>query len=261
VFAAHKVEFVEPDELGDRMARVVHDEPDVPFIGIAGGDGSVRCAVEVLTRANSSIPLLVVPAGTRNHFATDLGITDFDTAAAAADDGVIRNVDLGAMNDAVFVNNSSVGMYPSLVNKREEHEERLPKWMANLVAAWDQLRHGHRVRLEIDGAPRRVWLVFVGNDCYGQTVLDLTGRERLDEGVLDVRIARGEGRLSRLRIAGAVLFGRLDRSPLIERRTCSALVLDTKGPIDVALDGEVVRVPSPLEYRSCPGALRVLVPR
>jgi undecaprenyl-diphosphatase len=88
----------------------------------------------------------------------------------------------------------------------------------------------------------------------------LVEREHLDEGVLDIRIAHAKGRFSRLRIAGAVLFGRIDHSPLIERRNGPSVVIDTGGPVEVALDGEVVTLASPLEYRSMPAALRVLAP-
>lgn len=102
--------------------------------------------------------------------------------------------------------------------------------------------------------------MFVGNNCYGDSVRDLVGRERLDEGVLDIRIAHAEGRWSRLRIVGAVLFGRIQRSPLIEKLRQDRVVIDTHKRVEVALDGEVVELSAPLEYQSRPGALRVLVP-
>jgi len=252
------VEEVEPDDLATRVEHALATG-DVDYVGIAGGDGTIRCAVEVVVRSRPATAVLVVPAGTRNHFAGDLGITDIDRAVDAAREGHTRQVDVATVNDAVFVNNSSIGMYPNLVAVRERHEERLPKRLANVVAAWHQLRNGHHLDVEVDGAPRRVWAVFVGNGCYGDTLRDLTGRDRLDEGVLDVRIARADGRLSRLRIAAAVLFGRVARSPLIERHRRDRVTVDTGGRIDVALDGEVVTLTSPLVYRSCPGALRVLV--
>ena len=121
-------------------------------------------------------------------------------------------------------------------------------------------RTGDVVVVDIDGVSRRVWALFVGNNCYGETLRDLTGREQLDEGVLDLRWARANGRLSRLRIAGAVLFGRVAQSPLIERRAVSSIAIDAHGPLEVALDGEVMTMSPPLVYKSCPQLLRVLVP-
>lgn len=238
---------------------MIGDEP-VAFVGIAGGDGTVRCAADALAGLCSDVPLLVIPAGTRNHFAGDLGITDLDAAVAAATGVTVRSVDLGCVKNAIFVNNSSLGMYPNLVVEREDHERHLPKRMATVVAAWRQLRKGHRIVLDIDGVSRRVWALFVGNNCYGETLRDMTGREQLDEGVLDLRWARANGRLSRLRIAGAVLFGRVAQSPLIERRAVSSIAIDAHGPLEVALDGEVMTMSPPLVYQSCPQLLRVLVP-
>jgi undecaprenyl-diphosphatase len=219
----------------------------------------VRSAADTIARAGSEVPLLVVPAGTRNHFANDLGIGDVAAAAKAAD-GVVRSVDLAWVNDTWFVNNSSIGAYPHLVLDREGREHRIPKRLASVVAAWNQLRRGHRLTVDIDGVSRRVWAVFVGNNCYGETLRDLTGREHLDEAVLDLRIARADRRLSRLRIAGAVLFGRVARSPLIERRAVPSVVIGCGRSIEVAIDGEVMTMESPLRYRSCPHALRVVVP-
>ena len=169
----------------------------------------------------------MVPGGTRNHFANDLGICDLPTAAEAAN-GVVRSVDLASVNDTWFVNNSSLGTYPHLVIEREGHENRLPKRLASVVAAWQQLRKGRRMTVDIDGVSCRVWAVFIGNNCYGETLRDLTGRERLDEGVLDLRLAHADRRLSRLRIAGAVLLGRIARSRLIERRAVPSVVIDVR---------------------------------
>jgi len=251
---------MEPDRLAARIEAAIRDDPAVRFVGIAGGDGTVRSAADVLSSSGSDMPLLVVPAGTHNHFAGDLGIDTIDRAVEAAAHGVVRTVDVGRVNDAPFVNNSSVGTYPNLVLDREQHERRLPKRLASIVAAWKQLRKGHRMTVEVDGVPQRVWAVFVGNNCYGETVMDLTGRQRLDEGVLDLRIVRAGGKLSRLRIAGAVLFGRVGRSPLIDRRSVSSVTIDAHRSVEVALDGEVMTMQSPLQYSSSPRALRVLVP-
>jgi undecaprenyl-diphosphatase len=200
-----------------------------------------------------------VPAGTRNHFAHDLGIDEIDDAVEAVNAGRTRTVDVAKVNDAYFVNNSSVGVYPRLVARREARESRMPKGAAAVVAAWHLLRFGRRIVVRVDGNPVIAWAVFVGNNCYGESLRELTGRERMDEGVLDLRIAHADRRLSRLRIVGAVLFGRVAESPLIERRRCVAVQLDMGHEVEVALDGEVTTMGSPLDYESQSGALTVLV--
>jgi len=259
-FEGHAVIECAPDELSDRVRTALHDAGPA-FVGIAGGDGSIRCAVETVLANSPQTPLLAIPAGTRNHFAHDVGVDDLAAAAAAADGGVERRIDVGAVNDARFVNNSSIGVYPRLVAHREARETKMPKQIAAILAAWHQLRRGRRLHVEVDGTPVQAWAVFVGNNCYGDSLRDLTGRDRLDEGVLDVRVAHADRRLSRLRIFGAVLFGRVEQSPLIERRSCATARLDLGHiDVDVALDGEVTTLTSPLEYRSLPSALTVLAP-
>jgi undecaprenyl-diphosphatase len=259
-FPGDDIERTKPEDLVASIEAFIADSSSSAFVAVAGGDGTVRCAAETLARTGSDRALLVVPAGTRNHFAHDVGLDDLDAAASTAGEGDVRSVDLGWVNGAFFVNNSSIGVYPHLVVEREGREHRLPKRVASVTAAWHQLRKGRRITAEIDGVSRRVWAVFIGNNRYGETVRDLTGRDRLDDGVLDVRIARADRRLSRLRIAAAVLFNRLAKSPLIDRRDVPSVVIDVGSSVEVALDGEVVTMSSPLRYRSSPHALRVLVP-
>jgi undecaprenyl-diphosphatase len=135
----------------------------------------------------------------------------------------------------------------------------MPKGIAAVVAAWHQMRFGRHITVKVDGTPVRAWAVFVGNNCYGESLRELTGRERMDEGVLDVRIAHADRRLSRVRIVGAVLFGRVEQSPLIDRTSCSSVELDMGHEVNVAVDGEVTPMASPLNYEIHPLVLTVLV--
>jgi len=258
-FEGHEVVQCPPSDLGERLRAVLATDDPPAFVGIAGGDGTIRAAVEVLLDASPHTPLLAVPAGTRNHFARDLGLETIDDAVAAASEGHTRSVDAATVNDAWFINNSSVGVYPRLVAHREARESHMPKGMAAVIAAWHQLRYARHLRLRVDGTPVKAWAVFVGNNCYGESLRELSGRERIDEGVLDVRIAHADRRLSRLRIVGAVMFGRLERSPLIDRKRCAAVQLDVGRQVKVALDGEVTPMESPLHYQSHPSVLTVLV--
>jgi diacylglycerol kinase family enzyme len=243
----------------DELAACVREQVDAnaPFVGVAGGDGTLRTAAEVL--AGSGTALLAVPAGTRNHFAKDFGIATLEDAGVAAKAGDERAIDLGGVNDHVFLNNSSIGAYPRMVELREEHEERWPKRISNVVAAWQQLRHGHRIHVIVDDEPFVAWLVFVGNGRYGENLRDVTTREALDANVLDVRIVHADQRFARWRLVLSLLFGRLARTPIVTRRECRTVIIAVprQARVPVALDGEVVELATPLEYESRAGALRV----
>ncbi|MCU1451766.1 MAG: sphingosine kinase [Acidimicrobiales bacterium] len=258
-FAGHEVVECDPGEVAKRARDAV--TRGIDFVAVAGGDGTLRCAAEVL--AGTDVPLLPIPAGTRNHFAKDLGIPTLDDAVAAVR-GAVRRVDVGRVNDHRFVNNSSIGVYPRIVVRREAHEHRLPKGVASVVAAWEQVRHrGQRFTVTVDGRPYEAWLVFVGNGRYGEGLIDLADRESLDSNELDVRVALGDKPMARLRLLLAVLFGGLARSPLLVRMCTPSVDIDVerRGTVEVALDGEVVRMETPLRYCSEAGALSVLVPR
>jgi undecaprenyl-diphosphatase len=237
---------------------------DAPgFLAVAGGDGTIRCAAGVV--AGTEIALVPVPAGTRNHFAKEVGIETLDDAGlAAADGGEVVLIDLGEVNGEAFVNNANIGAYPRLVREREVHEERFAsKTVATLVASWKELRNLHKFSVVVDGGETyRAWMVFVGNGRYGTSLFDVGSRESLDDGLLDVRILRADGKLARLRVVGRLLVGRVASSPMAEFDAVSSIELAVVGrtSVDVALDGEVVRMESPLRFRCRPRVLRVLVP-
>jgi len=255
-FAGHDVEECRAEDLAARVRDARKDGR--PFVGVAGGDGSIRVAAEEL--AHGETALLPIPEGTLNHFARAVGIENVDDATRAT---ATRSIDLGRVNDRGFVNNSSIGFYPGMVRGRESaRPSRLPKSIATLLASLEELRHGSELVVEIDGRARRAWLVFVGNNCYGESVTDFASRELIDEHILDVRIVRADQRFARLRVAIALCFGRLARTPAIERRTCRAITIDVRkvAPVEVALDGDITKLETPLRYETDPSALLVRVP-
>lgn len=259
VFGRHRVEECEPDELGDRVREAASTGTD--FIGVCGGDGTIGTAAGVLADHASKVPLLAIPGGTRNHFARALGVATLDDAERAATGGSLRTIDLGHVSDRWFVNNASIGLYPAMVRRRELHERRYRKGISNVVAIWEQIRHGHRFTAVVDDERHRAWAIFVGNGRYGEGVADLTERTAIDDGLLDVRIVRATGRLPRVRVVIATLFGRLAASPLVERLTTDDICIDlARREVDVALDGEVIRLGTPLEFECRPRVLTVLVP-
>jgi diacylglycerol kinase family enzyme len=256
LFTAQRVVDCPDGDIPGRVADALKDQPD--FVAVAGGDGTLRGAAERLL--GTGVPLLPIPGGTRNHFALAVGIADVETAAKAAAGGVVRSFDVGDVNGRCFLNNSSVGLYPKLVVRRESYERRMTKQRAQLAAAWEQIRRGHRFRLDLKGQRHRAWLVFVGNGCYGEHVLDFTDRESVGGGILDIRVVLADRPLARTRVVLALLRG-LDTSPLVVRDTCPQAELGLAVPtVEVALDGEVERLEPPLRYSVRRGELAVLVP-
>jgi len=255
-FPSHVVTEMRPDQLPAAIRKAVAE--GVGFVGAAGGDGTIRAVAAELV--GTGVPLLPVPVGTRNHFARDVGVADLDAAEKAVN-GRVLTIDVGEVSGKFFVNNSSIGIYPKIVIRREVHERRLRKGVANVVAAYEQLRLGERVDVEVDGVTRRAWMVFVGNGSYGEGLLDLADRERVDDGLLDVRVVRADRPWSRMRIVGALLLGRLARSPLVlQWRTAATVVNLNRTRVEVALDGEVEVLAPPLRFRCRAGQLQVLVP-
>ena len=231
---------------------------DTEFVAVAGGDGTLRCAANVL--AGTDLPLLPVPAGTRNHFAREVGITNLGDASRAAG-GRRRRIDVGEVNGEVFVNNAGIGIYPRILRRRKADEKHMPKALATLAAVWVDLRNFHRFTVTVEDHPYRAWMVFVGNGRYGQSLFDVTERGSLDSGLLDVRVLRADRALARLRTVAALVSGRADSSPMavFDEVRDIELRLD-RAEADVALDGEIVRLRSPLVFRCRPAALTVLVP-
>ena len=256
LFAGHRVVECPPPEIPARVADAVKERPD--FVAVAGGDGTLRGAAQELL--GSGVPLLPIPGGTRNHFALAVGICDLETAAKAAAGGVVRRFDVGDVNGRCFLNNSGVGLYPRLVVRRESYERRMSKWRAQAVAAWEQIRHGHRFGLELRGRRHRAWVVFVGNGCYGEHLLDFTDRESVGGGILDFRLVLADRPLARTRVVLALLRG-LETSPLVVRDTCPSAELGLdRARIEVALDGEVETLEPPLRYSVRKEELAVVVP-
>ncbi|MGI8686860.1 MAG: diacylglycerol/lipid kinase family protein [Acidimicrobiales bacterium] len=255
-FGDHEIVECEGDDLEELARSAVEREPD--FVAMAGGDGSIRCVASLL--AGTGIPLIPVPTGTRNHFSRELGIETVADAARAVD-GAPRRVDLAEVNGERFVNNASLGFYAALVRERDAHERLLPKGLANVTAAWAQARKGHRFAVDVDDQQYRAWLVFVGNGCYGEGITDLMSRGSLDQALLDVRVLRADVTLARTRTVLALLLGRAGNSALIVQSEECEVEVGLRSPtVEVALDGEIIRLEAPLRFTSLPGSLTVLVP-
>lgn len=213
-------------------------------VGAAGGDGTVAYTAGVAARLG--LPLAVVPAGTLNHFARDIGLQNLADTADAVQRGTAVRVDLASV--AVdgepphrFVNTASLGAYIVMVRWREKLKERWGKWPAFALAVVASMRRTVPLRIRLAGEPVRVWIVFVGNGRYEPRGMAPGYRPRLDTGMLDVRYLRAEGAFPRTRFVFGVLTGTLHRSPSYVQLETADLQIEVLGsrPATLATDGEV----------------------
>jgi diacylglycerol kinase family enzyme len=233
----------------------------------AGGDGTVSTVASVAIRTRSTFG--VIPLGTLNHFARDAGIPiDPAKAAAVIAAGHTRELDVGTVNESIFVNNISLGLYPRLVWERQREQQRgRRKWAAfaiALVRTW-QRYPTVAVRMEVDGVPllRRTPFVFVGNGEYRAHGVGLGTRARLDDGKLSLFLAPGVGRFELLQLPVRAVAGRLEADVKFESfRACEVEIESLHSTFAVAVDGELKTGERfPLQCKLLRRALRTLVPR
>jgi diacylglycerol kinase family enzyme len=229
----------------------------------AGGDGTVNAvATAVLGR---DIPLGVLPMGTLNHFAKDVGLPlELVEAVRVAALGTVRRVDVGQVNGRVFLNNSSIGVYPRVVELRRRWEPTgLGKWVAALWASLVVLRRrpfmGVRIRTTDDTVVRLTPFVFVGNNEYRMVGLHGASRESLTGGRLALCVMHASLRRSLLVLAWQVLWRGVEQVRELELFLVTEATIETRRQrLQVALDGELAVLASPLEYRILPLALPVM---
>lgn len=250
------------DDVRDLAQRAIAQGADV--IGMAGGDGSQAIVADTASRHD--IPHVCVPAGTRNHFALDLGLdrTDVVGALDAFTDGVERRVDLARAGEHVFVNNASLGVYARVVQSDTYRDAKLQTW-ARLLP--DMLGPGTEpidLQFENPQGTRFVdaALVLVSNNPYEVARLSGAGtRARLDTGLLGVLAARirRAGDVDELAVLEAASQSR--RYSGLLTWTAQEFQVTSEAPIPLGLDGEALIVESPVRFTSLPGALRVRLPR
>jgi diacylglycerol kinase family enzyme len=231
-----------PAELVGQARAAVADGADA--LGVAGGDGSLAAVAAVAIGAG--LPFVCVPAGTRNHFARDLGLDRADPPAAveAFVAGPERRVDVATVGGRLFLNNASVGVYAALVHEPGYRDDPLGAVDAVLEAMLE--RHVLPVRASFrDGAGNawdQVLVLFVSNNAY--PLAGLGGRPRLDAGTLEVAALR-----------------RGEQEPVWAHWTTTSLEVDAPGgTLEVGVDGEPVILDTPVEFKIHAGALRVLLP-
>jgi YegS/Rv2252/BmrU family lipid kinase len=254
---------------GEDIVRAVGEALDAgcSTIVAGGGDGTLNAVASRLV--GSEVRLGILPLGTLNHFAKDLGIPlEPAQALQTVAGGVEMSVDVGEVNGHHFLNNSSIGLYPDIVRDRERQQQRLGrgKWVAFAWAMWGAMRRFPflDVRLMLEGTERahRTPFVFVGNNAYQMTGFQIGSRQCLTDGKLSIYVTERPTRLRLFGLGLRALTARLRQTDDFRVMTAPTLSIVTRHRnLRVATDGEVRRLATPLHYRVHAGALKVIVPR
>jgi diacylglycerol kinase family enzyme len=249
------------DDLLELAEQALSDGADV--IGMAGGDGSQALVATVAMRHN--VPHVCIPAGTRNHFALDLGLDRDDVIGAldAFTDGVERRIDLARVNEHVFVNNASLGVYAEVVQSDAYRDAKLETWTQMLPellgpgAPPIDLEFEGPDGTELSDAP----LVLVSNNPYQLTSLAGAGtRARLDTGRLGLVAARITAASDIAEFVMLETVGQAQRFHGLLEWSEVRFEVRSSSPVAVGLDGEALMLEPPLQFVSLPGALRVRLP-
>jgi diacylglycerol kinase family enzyme len=251
------------DDISALAARALSENHQPVAAG--GGDGTVNAVAGKLAGADAVLGVL--PMGTLNHFAKDVGVpTNLEAAVRNLFTGQVKTVDVGEVNGRVFVNNSGVGFYPHFVREREEEEQRGHSKRAAFVLAlrWIVRRYFRlrmKARMGQEEALEHVTpFLFVGNNRYQTSGFEMGTRSRLDAGRLWVCTAPRAGRRDIVRDALRTLAGR-ETDEQLNVFEVEEIYVDPGTPrVNVSTDGEVSLMDAPLHFRMRPRALRVIVP-
>ncbi|WP_020673506.1 bifunctional phosphatase PAP2/diacylglycerol kinase family protein [Amycolatopsis nigrescens] len=267
-YAWPKATLIYPDPSMDIRTQLEQEikarSGSVRALGVAGGDGTVAAVASVA--AEQGLPLALIPAGTLNHFARDVGVRSMADADEATENGSAVGIDLGEVEigegaDTVrrwFVNTASLGGYPEMVRLREKLQQRLPKWPAMAIALARSLRRARPLEVMLNGHRASVWLIFLGNGAYASKGFGPSRRPAMDTGMLDVRYLRADLPYSRARFVLAMLTNTLETSHVYRQYDTAELevrLLD--GNRRVATDGEVGPLGNTFRFRSRPSALTI----
>ncbi|MFF4629513.1 diacylglycerol/lipid kinase family protein [Streptomyces griseorubiginosus] len=253
-----RVVLLDPEEHQDvtALARAAVAE-GADLLGVAGGDGTQALVAAVA--AEHDLPFLVISAGTRNHFAMDLGLdrTDPSTCLDALTDGVELHVDLGFAGDHPFVNNASFGAYAAVVQSPAYRDDKIGTTLELLPDLLTRQRGPHLTARVGDATLDGPQAVLVSNNAYRTgDPAGLGRRRRLDSGRLGVLGVKVDSAAE----AAALLLAP-DPQGLVVLSAREAVVDADRTEIEVGVDGEALVLPTPVHCRIAPGALRVRVPR
>jgi diacylglycerol kinase family enzyme len=251
---------------GDDLRQLAEDAiaRGADVIGMAGGDGSQ--ALVAAAAASHDVPYVCVPAGTRNHFALDLGVDRADVVGAldAFTDGVEHRVDLGAVNGRTFVNNASLGVYAKVVQSPGYRDAKLKTAMSMLpdLVGPDAQPMDLRFAGPDGDEHLTAQMILVSNNPYQLAHAGGRGtREGMDCGLLGIVAVRITDGADARRFVALELAGQLGHFPGWLEWAAPRFEVGSTGPVEIGVDGEALIMDPPVVFESCPGALRVLLPR
>jgi diacylglycerol kinase family enzyme len=260
---AVEIRSVEPEALSGEIDRLVG--LGSPVVGVSGGDGSLATAAARL--AGTTTALLPIPTGTLNHFARRLGIARPEDAATALSGGRVATAPVGVVDDRVFLNTATFGVYADVVRRRESLRRLLTKWPAAIVAFWGVLLRMRRLELvlHVEGKHlrRTTPVVWVGIG-WGSFPRVLNAAERRKHPDLEIVVLRPGGRLGAATLLGRLIVHLLrgDERPIddpaLEVIHARSLLIHSPHRIGVTMDGEVMRFEPPLYVAVQDEALRVV---
>lgn len=271
LFKPHRLEPVilaarNGNELAGHVQRAAHERARA--VVAAGGDGTINTFAQALT--GSSVPLGVIPSGTFNYVAKNWGIPEqADNAAALIAEQHVVAVDAPTVNGRVFLNNASIGLYASAIQRREQQQARFGRhrWVAFVAALYAVMRPGRLLDIEVetDGSTRRfrTHILFVGNNARQLEDYNLKGAGCLARGQLVFYVAKPHTRLGLLMLALRLILSRTTQADELESLCASRVKISARRrrSIRVALDGELVRMSLPLHFSVRRKALNMLLPR
>ena len=232
----------------------------------AGGDGTINAVASVLV-GNNAVKFGVIPRGTLNHFARALEIpTDMEKAVETIVAGHVKFIDVGEVNDNIFLNNSSVGLYPSIVRMRENLQNSgLGKWPAAIWASIRIFLRFRRLSLELvsangDAARHDTSMLFVGNNAYEMTFPTLGARPTLESGRIWIMMPKSVTRLGLIGSFLKMILGRETAADAVTMEVTKLTANSKRRFLKVAIDGEVIQLQSPLKYSIRPKTLQVIIP-
>ena len=271
VFPKAYIKEVGQDEhLAEEISRVAA-RPGIVALGVWGGDGTVGTAAAAAVE--HSLPLLVLPGGTLNHFARDAGIPSLTAAVAAASRGEAARADLGLaavergfpdspeLLHLTMLNTASIGLYPNLVRRRELLQPSLGKPVAGIVAMFRTFAAGTPTTLIVDGVRHKLWILYIGRGRYYPRDHAPLVRPVLDDGVFDLRLITADESFARLRLLWSVLTGTVATSRITHLSESSSIRVEPGDTTMVlAVDGEVMPGVRGVEFSVLPGALTYYSP-
>ncbi|MDR6504526.1 phosphatase PAP2 family protein [Arthrobacter oryzae] len=246
--------------------------PGVTALGVWGGDGTVGTAAAVAVEL--SLPLLVLPGGTLNHFARDAGTSSLEAAVEAASNGAAARADVGHVRverglagspeklERIMLNTASIGLYPNLVRRREQLQPALGKPLAGVAAMFRTFAAGTPTTMIVNGVRHKLWILYVGRGRYYPRDHAPLIRPVMDDGVLDLRMITADESFARVRLLWSVLTGTVATSRITHLSESTSVTVEAAAaPMALAVDGEAMPGVRRVEFSVLPGALTYYSPQ